>query len=227
MPTASHPQNPNSAHLDLGNHHLDFSSVSPLEQEVLDEYTRLARNMERVRGCVFVMAVLLRLLLLLLLLLLLVIVVGLLEFVAELWVYLQREVSLRSHAARCWKLGMTCVVEGLWPCLSVTVRCFTSAVGGGSSRNWSSLMDLSHFSHFNREEAVTSYILPVFVSRSSSFERRFGDPLHTDPKPPISISISMTLATPYPALLLRCFLLPLHPPRPHPPFSFPLQTQFN
>ncbi len=35
--------------IDLGaHHHDDFSNVSPLEQEVLDEYARLARNMERV-----------------------------------------------------------------------------------------------------------------------------------------------------------------------------------
>jgi DASH complex subunit Dad3 len=56
MDTASNDPNNSdtvSAAFDLGTHrHHSFSSsdnVSPLEQEVLDEYARLARNMERVR----------------------------------------------------------------------------------------------------------------------------------------------------------------------------------
>jgi DASH complex subunit Dad3 len=54
MDTRSNNQNNSdtaAAGFDLGNHHHDFSdsNVSSLEQEVLDEYARLARNMERVR----------------------------------------------------------------------------------------------------------------------------------------------------------------------------------
>lgn len=48
MSALSSHRNTNNGLNDLGNHQRDFSGVSPLEQEVLDEYARLASNMEKV-----------------------------------------------------------------------------------------------------------------------------------------------------------------------------------
>jgi DASH complex subunit Dad3 len=44
---STHPHTNNGV-LDLGSRRDSLDEVSPLEQEVLDEYARLARNMERV-----------------------------------------------------------------------------------------------------------------------------------------------------------------------------------
>ena len=50
MQTNSHAQTNEHGLVDLGAHRRESGNVSPLQQEVLDEYARLARNMERVSG---------------------------------------------------------------------------------------------------------------------------------------------------------------------------------